>query len=66
MEPGDPRVGTAVGLLAAGLLIAVLIAVISIAKYDALVSEAHAACQSAAALDLSSWVKLCKMVNFQE
>jgi len=53
-------------IMSAALLVAVLLAVVSFAKYDALVSEAREACQTAAALDLSGWVGLCKSVNYQE
>jgi len=53
-------------IMSAALLAAVLIAVVSMAKYDAFVSEVHEACQTAAALDLSGWVKVCKSVNYKE
>ena len=53
-------------IMSAALLAAVLIAVVSMAKYDAFVSEVYEACQTAAALDLSGWVRVCKSVNYKE
>lgn len=52
--------------LAAGLLVALLLAVTSMAKYEALRTSIHNACPSAAALDLTAWIPLCKSVGFQE
>ena len=49
--------------LAAGLLVALLLLVLTMAKYAALVEATRAACEQAAApLDLSSWVPLCRQV----
>ena len=62
----DDQTRLVIVILSAGLLVAVLLAVVGMAKYDALVSEARDACHTAAALDLSGWVDLCRKVNFQE
>ena len=71
MQRSDARMEDDAGrlvivIMSAGLLVAVLLAVVSFAKYDSLVSEVHEACQTAAALDLSGWVKVCKSVNYRE
>jgi uncharacterized membrane protein len=50
--------------LSAALLVAVLLAVLTMAHYEALLAQAQDACTSVAApLDLSSWVPLCKAVR---
>jgi general stress protein CsbA len=57
---------TFAAVMACLLLIAVLFSVILLAKYNALVDEAQVVCQTAAALDLTKWIDLCRHVNFQE
>lgn len=48
-------------MLAAALLAASLLLVLTMARYQALVGETRAACEAVAApLDLSSWVPLCR------
>jgi uncharacterized membrane protein YqhA len=62
----DGSVRAAVLTLAAVTLVGVLIAVITVAKYQALISEARTACTTAAALDLTKWIDLCRKVEYQE
>ena len=62
----EPDNGLIVASLAIGLLIVLLLTLIGFAKYDALVSETQEACKTAAALDLTKWVELCRKVEYQE
>lgn len=56
----------AVTPLAVVALTATLLAVLTIAKYEALRADVRNACPSAAALDLTKWIPVCKAVGFQE
>lgn len=52
--------------LATLALTATLVAVVTVAKYEALRSDIRNACPSAAALDLTKWIPVCKAVGFQD
>lgn len=52
--------------LAGGLLIAATLAVVTIARYEALRSETLRACDTAAALDLVAFTRLCHDVGYQQ
>jgi hypothetical protein len=50
--------------LSSAVLLAVLLAVLTMASYQALLADVQHACTAVAApLDLSSWVPLCKAVR---
>lgn len=60
----DTRPVAVVFALAAALLVAVLLAVLTMAHYEALLADTRHVCAAVAApLDLSSWVPLCKAVR---
>jgi hypothetical protein len=52
--------------LAAVALVASLLAVLTIARYEALRDSVLDACPTAAALDLSTFADACKLVNYQQ
>lgn len=47
-------------------LVASLLAILTMAKYEALRTDIRNACPSAAALDLTKWIPVCKAVGYQE
>ena len=47
-------------------LVASLLMVLTMAKYESLRTDIRNACPSAAALDLTKWIPVCKSVGFQE
>lgn len=55
-----------VAVLAAGLLVAVLLTVLTMARYEALRQETVVACDTAAALDLVAFNRLCHDVGYQQ
>lgn len=57
---------SAVMAMAVCLLGSVLLTVVVIARYEALRTDIRNACPSAAALDLTEWIPLCKAVQFQQ
>jgi hypothetical protein len=65
-EPRPATARAAVLPLAAVALIATLLAVLTAARYTALIDQARAACGTAAALDLTRWVDLCREVQYQQ
>lgn len=56
----------AVLMLAMSLLVSSLLCVLTIARYEALRDEIASTCPSAAALDLTSWIPICKRVGYQQ
>lgn len=52
--------------LAAITLVAVLFAVLTAARYADLLDQARTACTTAAALDLTKWIDLCRQVEYQQ
>lgn len=52
--------------LAGVALVAVLLAVLTMARYADLLDQARRACTTAAALDLTKWIDLCREVEYQE
>jgi hypothetical protein len=53
-------------VLAGCLLIASALSIITIARYEALRQDIEDTCPSAAALDLTSWIPICKRVGYRE
>jgi hypothetical protein len=66
LDPPAVRGRWAVTPLAVVALVGFLLAVVTSAKYEALRSDIRNACPSAAALDLTKWIPVCKAVGFQE
>lgn len=69
LSPGGARdrdLATAVCGLSVITLVAVLLAVLIVAKYEALRSDVVRACPSAAALDLSQWAPVCREVGYHQ
>jgi hypothetical protein len=52
--------------LATIALVAVLFAVLTAARYADLIDQARTACTTAAALDLTKWIDLCRQVEYHE